>query len=258
MQMVQPARRPYWSRLPEVQLTMKHGPHVLDRLLHGAVEIEGRMPNSSNATFLVTIGEHNGDSAPMKAIYKPLSGERPLWDFDPGLYKREVAAYRLSDALGYNIIPPTVVREDQLGEGSFQLFIRHDPSQHYFTFLDGRPELHDRLRALAVFDIVANNTDRKGGHVLVDDDSNVWGIDHGVCFSDEFKLRTVIWDFAGDEIDDNLLAPLETFVQSVPVSIAALLTDDEIEAMVERAVWLLENRVFPAPESRYQYPWPLL
>ncbi len=88
------------------------------------------MPNSSNATFLVTIGEYNGDSAPMKAIYKPLSGERPLWDFDPGLYKREVAAYRLSDALGYNIIPPTVVREDQLGEGSFQLFIRHDPSQH--------------------------------------------------------------------------------------------------------------------------------
>ncbi len=109
-----------------------------------------------------------------------------------------------------------------------------------------------------MFDIVANNTDRKGGHVLVDDDSNVWGIDHGVCFSEEFKLRTVIWDFAGDEIDDNLLAPLETLVQSVPVSIAALLTDDEIEAMVERAVWLLENRVFPAPESRYQYPWPLL
>lgn len=237
---------------------MRHDPCVLERLSCGDIDIDGRMPNSSNATFLVTIGAHGDDASPMKAIYKPLSGERPLWDFDPGLYKREVAAYRLSDVLGYHIIPPTVVREGPLGEGSLQLFIDHDPSQHYFTFLDGRPELHDRLRTLAVFDIVANNTDRKGGHVLVDDDSNVWGIDHGVCFSDEFKLRTVIWDFAGDHIDESLLAPLEPFVQSVPVSIAALLTDDEIEAMIERAVWLLENRVFPAAESRYQYPWPLL
>ncbi len=237
---------------------MKHDPSVLERLSHGPIDIDGRMPNSSNATFLVTVGPHGDDDSLMKAIYKPLTGERPLWDFDPGLYKREVAAYRLSEALGYDIIPPTVVREGPLGEGSLQLFIDHDPSQHYFTFLDGRPELHDRLRALAVFDIVANNTDRKGGHVLVDDDSNVWGIDHGVCFSEEFKLRTVIWDFAGDYIDESLLAPLDRFAQSVPVNIAALLTDDEIEAMVERTSWLLENRMFPAPESRYQYPWPLL
>lgn len=237
---------------------MKHDPSVLERLSHGPIDIDGRMPNSSNATFLVSVGPHGDDESSMKAIYKPLTGERPLWDFDPGLYKREVAAYRLSEALGYDIIPPTVVREGPLGEGSLQLFIDHDPSQHYFTFLDGRPELHDRLRALAVFDIVANNTDRKGGHVLVDDDSNVWGIDHGVCFSEEFKLRTVIWDFAGDYIDESLLAPLERIAQSVPVNIAALLTDDEIEAMVERTSWLLENRMFPAPESRYQYPWPLL
>ena len=244
--------------MSEVQLNMKHDPSVLDRLTHGAIDIEGRMPNSSNATYLVTVGEHNGDNSPMKAIYKPLMGERPLWDFDPGLFKREVAAYRLSDALGYNIVPPTVIRDDQLGEGSLQLFIDHDPSQHYFTFLDGRPELHDQLRKMAVFDLVANNTDRKGGHVLVDEDSNIWGIDHGVCFSEEFKLRTVIWDFAGDQIDDNLIAPLIPFVESVPVAIAALLTDDEIEAMIERTEWILENRVFPAPESRYQYPWPLL
>lgn len=237
---------------------MKHEPHVIERLLHGAIGIEGRMPNSSNATYLVTVGPHAGDDSPMRAIYKPLVGERPLWDFDPGLYKREVAAYRLSDALGYHVVPPTVVREDQLGEGSLQLFVEHDPSEHYFTFLDGRPDLHGRLRTLAVFDIVANNTDRKGGHVLVDEDDNVWGIDHGVCFSDEFKLRTVIWDFAGEDIDDSLLSPLELFVQSVPLAIAALLTDDEIEAMVERAQWLLRNRVFPAAESRYQYPWPLL
>lgn len=252
------ACEPQRACVPEVQLSMKHSPSVLERLTHGAISIEGRMPNSSNATFLVTIEEHNGDNSPMQAIYKPLAGERPLWDFDPGLYKREVAAYRLSDALGFNMVPPTVMRDDQLGEGSLQLFIDHDPTQHYFTFLDGRPELHDQLRKMAVFDIVANNTDRKGGHVVVDADSNVWGIDHGVCFSEEFKLRTVIWDFAGDVIDDHLIAPLIPFVESIPVAIAALLTDDEIEAMIERTEWLIENRVFPAPESRYQYPWPLL
>jgi len=256
--MVQPANKSKRTRLSEVQLSMKHDPSVLERLTHGVIDIEGRMPNSSNATFLVSVGEHNGHESPMMAIYKPLMGERPLWDFDPGLYKREVAAFRLSDALGYNIVPPIVVGDDQLGEGSLQLFIEHDPSQHYFTFLDGRSELHDQLRKMAVFDLVANNTDRKGGHVLVDEDSNIWGIDHGVCFSEEFKLRTVIWDFAGDQIDDNLLAPLIPFVESVPVAIAALLTDDEIEAMIERTEWIIENRVFPAPESRYQYPWPLL
>jgi uncharacterized repeat protein (TIGR03843 family) len=126
------------------------------------------------------------------------------------------------------------------------------------VFLDSRPELHDQLRKMAVFDIVANNTDRKGGHVLVDAEDHLWGIDHGVCFSDEFKLRTVIWDFAGDDIAEGLLAPLEVLMNDVPTNLASLLTDDEIDAMLERTEWLLTNRVFPAPESRYQYPWPLL
>ena len=111
---------------------------------------------------------------------------------------------------------------------------------------------------MAVFDIVANNTDRKGGHVLVDAHDHLWGIDHGVCFSDDFKLRTVIWDFAGDDIAEELLAPLEVLMNDVPTNLASLLTDDEIDAMLERTEWLLTNRVFPAPESRYQYPWPLL
>ena len=111
---------------------------------------------------------------------------------------------------------------------------------------------------MAVFDIVANNTDRKGGHIVVDADEHLWGIDHGVCFSDEFKLRTVIWDFAGEDIAEELLAPLEVFMNDVPTNLIALLNDDEIDAMLERTEWLLQNRTFPAPESRYQYPWPLL
>jgi uncharacterized repeat protein (TIGR03843 family) len=232
---------------------MSNTPELLQLLTEGHLEIEGRMPNSSNATFLMAVGDDG-----TQGIYKPLTGERPLWDFEPGLYKREVAAYRLSEALGYDIIPPTVVREGPLGEGSLQLFINHDPSLHYFVFLDSRPELHDQLRKMAVFDIVANNTDRKGGHVLVDEHDHLWGIDHGVCFSDEFKLRTVIWDFAGDDISEELLAPLEVLMNDVPTNLASLLTDDEIDAMLERTEWLLTNRVFPAPESRYQYPWPLL
>jgi uncharacterized repeat protein (TIGR03843 family) len=138
------------------------------------------------------------------------------------------------------------------------LFIDYDPEEHYFIIYEQRPDLHERLKAMAVFDVVMNNTDRKGGHVLLDNDGAIWGIDHGVCFSDDFKLRTVIWDFAGQTIADSFLSPLESLMHSVPISVAALLSDNEIEAMLERTEWLLENRVFPTPESRYQYPWPLL
>ena len=228
---------------------------LVEQLSRDDIIIEGRMPNSSNLTFRVWVGEEGSD---IKGIYKPLSGEHPLWDFPPGLYKREIAAYRLSEAMGYHIVPPTVLREGPLGEGSLQLFITHDPSQHYFTMLDTREELHDQLRTMAVFDVVANNTDRKGGHVLVDDDNNIWGIDHGVCFSEEFKLRTVIWDFGGEPIPDHMLTPVAALLQSVPVAVAALLDDEEIEALQERAQWLVDHKVFPSPESRYQYPWPLL
>ena len=219
------------------------------------IDIEGRMPNSSNATFLVQVGD---PEAGIKGIYKPLRGERPLWDFPAGLYKREVAAYLLSESLGYHLVPPTVMRDGPLGEGSLQLFIDYDPDEHYFIIYEQRPDLHERLKAMAVFDVVMNNTDRKGGHVLLDNDGAIWGIDHGVCFSDDFKLRTVIWDFAGQTIADSFLSPLESLMHSVPIAVAALLSDNEIEAMLERTEWLLENRVFPTPESRYQYPWPLL
>ena len=255
MQVVRVPHRPDRPRLPEVQLTMREALGLVAELETAEIIIEGRMPNSSNLTFRVWLGSEDSD---VKGIYKPLAGERPLWDFPAGLHKREVAAWRLSEAMGLHVVPPTVLREGPLGEGSLQLFIEHDPSRHYFTILDGDPHLHDQLRAMAVFDFVANNTDRKGGHVLVDDRDDVWGIDHGVCFSEEFKLRTVIWDFGGEEIADHLLDSVRPIAHQVPLQVAALLDEAEVDAMTERAQWLLDHRRFPRPESRYQYPWPLL
>ena len=142
-----------------------------------------------------------------QAIYKPMRGERPLWDFEPGLHRREVAAYRLSEALGLDLVPPTVLRDGPYGEGSVQWFVDVDHRQHYFTIHEERPDLHDTLRNVAVFDLLANNTDRKSGHVLIDSDDHIWGIDHGLCFAADFKLRTVVWEFGGEPIDAALLEP---------------------------------------------------
>lgn len=228
-------------------------PDIVATLENATIQVIGRMPNSSNATLLVEIC-----GTDLRGIYKPLAGERPLWDFDPGLYLHEVAAWRLSEALGWGLVPPTVICNGPHGEGSLQLFVEFDTNQHYFTLLENRADLHDDLRRMAILDIIANNTDRKGGHVLLGLDGRIWGIDHGVCFSPEFKLRTVIWDFAGETIPDEWITPFQTWTDKVPDSVADVLTDDEIEAMVERIGWLLDNRVLPAPESRYQYPWPIL
>ena len=224
-------------------------------LAGGAIEVIGRMPNSSNATLLVRIAD---DDAETRAIYKPGKGERPLWDFPPGLYRREVAAYELSRALGWNQVPCTVLREGPFGEGSVQLFIDFNPQEHYFTLYEERPDLHDDLRRMAVFDIIANNTDRKGGHVLLDVEGNVWGIDHGVCFSDDYKLRTVIWDFGGQEIPEDILSPVEHLKERIPADVTDHLSHEEMEALHDRIDWLLENRCFPSPASRYEYPWPIL
>lgn len=224
-------------------------------LTDGEMEVVGRMPNSSNATLLVEI-THGDESR--RGVYKPLKGERPLWDFPPGLFRREVAAYELSRALGWHQVPLTVVRDGRFGEGSVQLFVDFVPSEHYFSLHESRPDLHDDLRRMAVFDLIANNTDRKGGHVLLGDDGHVWGIDHGVCFSDEFKLRTVIWEFGGEEIPARLLDDVTGLASSLPSAVTDLLSAEEVDAMTERIEWVLENGVFPVPGSRYEYPWPLL
>ncbi|HSB85209.1 MAG TPA: phosphatidylinositol kinase, partial [Ilumatobacteraceae bacterium] len=149
--------------MPADELTGRD--HQLRLLSCGEIEVEGRMPWSSNATFLVKV---TLDHEQAQAIYKPLRGERPLWDFEPGLHRREVAAYHLSETLGFDLVPPTILRDGPYGEGSLQWFVDVDHRQHYFTIHEERPELHDRLRAVAVFDLIANNTDRKSGHVLID------------------------------------------------------------------------------------------
>ncbi|MGA1419919.1 MAG: phosphatidylinositol kinase, partial [Ilumatobacteraceae bacterium] len=168
------------------------------------------------------------------------------------------AAYRLATAMGLEIVPLTLLRDGPIGEGSVQLLIDADFEQHYFTLHEQRPDLHPKLREMAVFDILANNTDRKSGHVLIDAGDNIWGIDHGLCFSADFKLRTVIWEFGGEEIAASLLAAVERVAGSLPLEVSSLLDDDEVMALSERAAWLLEHRRFPVDPSGRRYPWPLV
>jgi uncharacterized repeat protein (TIGR03843 family) len=222
----------------------------------GTIEVVGRMPWSSNATFLVTLRDGVDEG---RAIYKPGKGERPLWDFPNGLFRREVAAYELSEALGFGVVPPTIVRHDApLGVGSLQWFIEADFKEHYFSLHENRPEFDDQFRVMALFDIVANNTDRKSGHCLLDAAGKVWGIDNGLCFAEEFKLRTVIWEFADEPIAEPLLAPLRRLIESVPLKMASLFTDDEILAMLDRAEEILAEPSFPVDVSGRRYPWPLI
>ena len=214
-----------------------------------------RMPYSSNATYLVSV---TLDDKSVQAIYKPMRGEKPLWDFEPGLHRREVAAYRLSQAMGLCCVPITILRDGPSGEGSLQLLIESNPDEHYFTIFEQRQDLHDQFRAMCAFDIVANNTDRKSGHVLVDKNSHVWGIDHGVCFSEDFKLRTVIWEFGGEDITPQLLEKIKPLIETVPLEVATLLSTQEVVAISERAKWLVEGARFPVDPSGRHYPWPLV
>jgi uncharacterized repeat protein (TIGR03843 family) len=244
--------------VPTDELTQPAGDHVdpMAILASGEVEVLGRMPWSSNATFLVTV--HEGDDE-ARAIYKPGRGERPLWDFPNGLYRREVAAFRLSAALGFAVVPPTILRADApLGVGSLQWFVEADFQQHYFTLHEERPELHDQLRAIAVFDLLANNTDRKSGHCLLDHQGKVWAIDNGLCFAEDFKLRTVIWEFAGEAIPPPLVDLVCPLAEAVPGEVAELLERDEIAALQARARAMLADPVFPIDRTGRRYPWPLV
>ena len=219
------------------------------------MQLEMRMPYSSNATFLVSITLQDKT---VQAIYKPMRGEKPLWDFAPGLHRREVAAYRLSEAMGLKCVPPTVLRDGPNGEGSVQLLIEANPDEHYFTLFEQRQDLHDQFRAMCALDIVANNTDRKSGHVLVDKDQHVWGIDHGLCFAEDFKIRTVIWEFGGEALPESIRQAVEPLITNVPLEVATLLTTQEVLAISERAKWLVDGAAFPVDPSGRHYPWPLV
>ena len=230
-------------------------PSATTLLSEGEIEVLGRMPWSSNGTYLVTV-EHDDDRA--QAIYKPESGERPLWDFPQGLWRREVAAHVLARDLGWEIVPPTVQRSGPFGVGSVQFFVPARFEEHYFTFKDIAG--HRRaLEQLCLLDLVSNNTDRKGGHILLSESDHLWGIDHGLSFHEEFKLRTVIWDFAGDPIPADLAADIVAWVEAGPTyELAALLSDAEIEAMLDRTAAVLGRGVFPHDPTGRRYPWPLV
>jgi uncharacterized repeat protein (TIGR03843 family) len=228
----------------------------LTLLNEGSVELLGRIMTGSNATFLVELScaEESG-----WAVYKPEAGERPLADFDAGLYRRERAAYLLSEALGWGLVPATVVRTDApLGVGSLQWFIEGDQQEHYFTLYADAPETHAELARIALFDYVANNTDRKSGHVLRGADGRIWGIDHGLCFSAAFKLRTVIWDFAGEPIPEALLEDITPLAGDIPAGMADLLDHAEAVALQRRVQRLLQERVLPVDRTGMRYPWPLV
>jgi uncharacterized repeat protein (TIGR03843 family) len=233
---------------------------IKEILKKGEIEISGRFTWGSNFTFLVSVAKE-GRTFP--AVYKPSRGERPLWDFPQGsLAAREVAAYITSESLGWELVPPTVLRrEGPAGGGSLQLYVDADPEHHYFTFNE---EEKQELRPVAVFDLLINNADRKGGHILKSPDGHIWSIDHGVCFHRQDKLRTVIWDFSGEKIPDPLLADIGRFhtrLEGDPhlcQEYEELISAGEFAAMKRRGKRLLEDPFFPQPRSSRPYPWPLV
>lgn len=233
--------------------------NIQEILLDGEIELQGQFVLGNNYTFLVKVTKENETC---QGVYKPSRGEQPLWDFpEESLSKREVAAYLVSQALGWNLVPVTVHRkEGPFGTGSLQRFIEHDPNYHYFNFSDD-----DRARLLpaAVFDLLVNNADRKGSHILVDREKKVWLIDHGLCFHEEEKLRTVIWDFSGKPIPVELLDDLRRFETHIHEkgelfsNLTGYLSVLELSALELRCERLLADGFFPTPPNdRRAFPFP--
>ncbi|MFF5033594.1 SCO1664 family protein [Nocardia salmonicida] len=260
-------------------------------LTEGDLDIVGRIGVASNLTLVCEIAAPEPDGAPLRVVYKPVRGERPLWDFPDGtLAGREVASYLISEHLGWGVIPETVLRDGPLGPGMVQRWV---------TSVDNRTDAHQRLdlvdlctpgtvpegfcevlRALdeqgnevslihaddprlqrmAVLDLLLNNADRKGGHALEGIDGQVYGVDHGICLHTEPKLRTVLWGWAGRPVHESLITDISTFAANLPGavadSLAVHITDAEITALTERAKALLEHPVMPVPNSSRPIPWP--
>jgi uncharacterized repeat protein (TIGR03843 family) len=233
--------------------------YVLTALQHGELDLQGQFLNGSNYTFLVQL---KYESTTMTTVYKPVRGEQPLWDFPAGsLAKREVAAYQVSELLGWELVPPTIYRRKApLGAGSLQQYIEHNPEDHYFNFSETDKQ---RLRPVAVFDLVINNADRKGSHILRGEQDHLWLIDHGICFHVEDKLRTVVWDFCGEKLPEEFQAGLEKLLVALEgegeegLVLKKLLRIGEIQAMAGRTRRLLEKKMFPYPgRNTRPYPWP--
>jgi len=224
------------------------------------ISLEGEFLHGSNYTFLVKMKPEGDD--PYLAVYKPQEGERILWDFpDNTLAHRETAAFLVSQALGWNLVPPTIYRNDgPFGPGSVQLYVDHDPEYHYFNFSESH---FQQLRPVVVFDLLVNNADRKGSHIIFGTDDHLWLIDHGLCFNVEEKLRTVLWDFAGEPVPDDLRDALEKFQQQLAspsdflTELKAHLAPDEIAILTARADRLIQMEYLPfPPNDRRAYPFP--
>jgi uncharacterized repeat protein (TIGR03843 family) len=217
------------------------------------------MPWSSNYTLLVTV--RDGDLQGL-AVYKPRRGERPLWDFPRGtLCQREFAAFLLSEALGWSLVPPTVLRDGPYGYGSVQLYIDCDQDAHLFT-MQKEGGYEDQLARLAAFDILSNNADRKSGHCLKGTDGRLWAIDHGICFHAEPKLRTVLWDYAGEPICAEIMADLRALREDIRNggrfirALEGLLAPEEVRAFRRRLDRLIETGCYPDPGAARHIPWP--
>ncbi|MGH2772910.1 MAG: SCO1664 family protein [Actinomycetota bacterium] len=221
-------------------------------LLSGDLEILGILPDSTNYTFLAHL-----ESGPL-VVYKPRRGETPLWDFPPGtLCNRELAAYLVSEAGGWDFVPLTVIRDGPLGEGAVQAYIEHDGRITAFELGEEHEEV---LRSIAVFDLVINNADRKGGHVLLDPGGKLWAVDHGICFNELPKLRTVLWDFIGEKLPEADLRRVRALCDaadgSLGAKLGALLAPGEVAALRRRIEAVLRHPQFPPPGPGRPYPWP--
>ena len=224
-----------------------------DLISRGEIVSYQLTPIGSNYTFAVQI--QLGDRTSL-AIYKPRDGESPLWDFPSGtLYKREYAAYLLSNILGWDFIPFTTIRDGPYGIGTVQLFVEHDPKQNYYSLTDA---IAPQLKTIACFDLVANSTDRKPNHLLLDPDGKLWSIDHGLTFHAQTKIRTVIWDFSGERIPKPLLNRLKVLHKELQApqdqlsELLELLQPEEVTALQSRVEWVLTERIYPGVPGRYR------
>lgn len=252
----------------------------------------GRVTTASNITLVCDADGTTGpDGAPVRVVYKPVRGERPLWDFPDGtLAGREVASYRVSHALGWGVVPETILREGPYGPGMVQRWVQavdnHTDQGNRLDLVDLVPLgavpdgfcevlraqdpagnevslIHaddPRLQRMAVLDVLLNNADRKGGHALEGTDGQVYGVDHGICLHHDHKLRTVLWGWAGKPISDGLMADIAAFAEELPGAVAdelaPHLTDAEIEALADRTRELLDDPVMPMPRTSRPIPWP--
>ena len=225
-------------------------------LCEGHIDLEGRLLDASNVTLVGTI---RTDTLVGECVYKPVAGERPLWDFPDGtLAGREISAFLVSEATGWGVVPPTVLRDGPFGPGMVQLWMDGDESIDLAAFV--RRD-HPGLRRMAVFDAVVNNADRKGGHIIPMPDGHVYGVDHGICFSTDPKLRTLLWRWAGKPLPDDAVAVLERLADELRAELGERLhehlTRKEVRFTQQRVADLLRTGRHPEPSGEWPaLPWP--